>query len=189
LDGDSILIAGILAGESATIRRVRLWIRESASGYVNQLADDLEDIEQEVLLDLTVALRAGRFHGKCTLRTYVRTFVHHDCIDRIRRARRRLSVSIEEVELVSPAPSALEDMLGAEDAAIARRVLEQMPEGCRRLWRMVLAGLHYREMSLQLGVPEGRLRVQVLRCRRRAWALRERLLEPGCNEADGSTTI
>jgi RNA polymerase sigma factor (sigma-70 family) len=56
------------------------------------------------------------------------------------------------------------------------RVLDRVPADCRELWRMIHAGLSYREMSTRLGVAEGTLRVRVLRCREKAVAVRAELL-------------
>jgi hypothetical protein len=58
-------------------------------------------------------------------------------------------------------------------------VLSKVSQDCKDLWRMLVAGMSYREMSEQLGVAEGTLRVRVLRCREKAAALRRDLLAPG----------
>lgn len=44
------------------------------------------------------------------------------------------------------------------------------------MWRMILAGYSYKEMSLRMNVAEGTLRVRVLRCREKAATLRSELL-------------
>jgi DNA-directed RNA polymerase specialized sigma24 family protein len=48
-----------------------------------------------------------------------------------------------------------------------------MPVECQKLWRMIVAGMSYRQMSERLEVSEGTLRVRVLRCRKRAMARRD----------------
>ena len=55
-------------------------------------------------------------------------------------------------------------------------MLDRTPRDCRELWRMILAGLSYREMSQRMSVAEGTLRVRVLRCREKASAVRNGLL-------------
>jgi DNA-directed RNA polymerase specialized sigma24 family protein len=59
------------------------------------------------------------------------------------------------------------------------RVLDRSSQECRELWRMLLLGLSYREMSQRLEVAEGTLRVRVLRCRERAVSTRSELLGSG----------
>lgn len=174
---DAALISRLLAGDPETVALVRTWMRATFTPYRARLADDLEDLEQEILLDLTQALRQERFQAKSRLRTYVRTYVHHKCIDRIRAMRRREWVDVDDLDLPSRAPSALDELAKSEATDVALRVFEEMPESCRELWRMLEQGMRYQEMSRRLGVAEGTLRARVLRCRRRALEVRERLLQ------------
>lgn len=168
---------------------MRVWIRTSFTPYRSRLAQDREDLEQEILIDLTRDLRGGRFRGASRLRTYVRTLVHHKCIDRLRARGRRQWVDVADLDLPSRSPSALEELSRSEAAELALRVLEEMPESCRELWRMLQDGLRYREMSRRLGIGEGALRARVLRCRRRALELRSRLFSVDRrNETGGATT-
>jgi len=146
------------------------------SPYRSRLTSELEDLEQEILLALIQDLRADRFRRHSSLRTYVRTYVHHKCIDRLRAQNRRNWVDIEEFELRSTEPGAFELLSRRESAELATRVLARMPESCRELWRLLMQGLSYQKMSEILGVAEGTLRVRVLRCRKRATEERKRLL-------------
>lgn len=173
---DADLIARLLDGDSGTIGSVRAWIRTAFTPYRKRLAADLEDLEQEVLLDLTRALRSDRFRGGSSLRTYVRTYVHHKCIDRLRALSRREWLDVDDLDLPSRAPSPLDELYAAETTELALRVVEQMPESCREVWQMLQQGMRYRQMSRRLGIAEGALRARVMRCRRRALELRGQLL-------------
>ncbi|MBI3949148.1 MAG: sigma-70 family RNA polymerase sigma factor [Acidobacteria bacterium] len=51
-----------------------------------------------------------------------------------------------------------------------------MSQECRQLWGMILDGLSYQQMSQHLNVSEGSLRVRVMRCRKKAVAVRDQLL-------------
>ena len=189
---DSVIIARLLAGDPDVVRLVRGWIRTSCRTYQRRLGPELEDLEQEILLDLTVALRRNSFESRSRLRTYVRTYVNHKCIDRLRALGRRQWVDISDLDLPSRGRSALETLSTSQAAEIALRVVEEMPESCRELWQMLQQGMRYREMSERLGVAEGTLRARVLRCRRRALEARKRLMEKNLqgdgNESGGSTT-
>ncbi len=176
---DATLISRFLAGDPDVIEQLRVWIRAAFQPYRARLAADLEDLEQEILIDLSGALREDRFRGGSQLRTYVRTYVHHKCIDRLRALSRRQWVDVDELDLPSRAPSAFDELARSETVDLALRVFEEMPEPCRELWTMLQQGMHYREMSRRLGIAEGTLRARVLRCRRRALELRERTLAPG----------
>lgn len=174
---DETIISRLLDGDSETIDMVRAWMRAAFGPYRARLAADLEDIEQEILIELTGALHQDRFHRKSQFKTYVRTYVHHKCIDRVRALGRRTWVDINDLDLQSSAPSALEELSKSETMHTALRVVEEMPESCRELWRMIQEGMRYQEMSRRLGVAEGTLRARVLRCRKQALERRTRLLE------------
>ncbi len=173
---DETTISRLLDGDHGVVESVRAWIRAAFGPYRKRFGDELEDLEQEILLELTSALREGRFQRKSRFRTYVRTYVNHKCIDRLRAASRREWVDVADLDLPSRAPSAFDVLSRSEAAGIALRVVEEMPESCRELWEMLQQGLRYQEMSRRLGVAEGTLRARVLRCRRRALELREQLL-------------
>ena len=174
---DELLKAGLLDGREDVVELVRQWIRSTSSGYRAALRDESEDVEQDTLLDLTEALRSSRFEARCSLRTYVRAFVHHKCIDRLRARSRRPWIDIDQLDLPSEEPSVLEKMTRKETITIALEVQRQMPPACRELWRMVQEGKTYREMSEALQISEGALRLRVLRCRQKARDLRQTLIE------------
>jgi len=172
---ETAIIARLLDGDPEVVEQVRVWIRGAFTPYRARLSAKLEDIEQDVLLQLTQNLQEGRFRGTSSLATYTRTYVHHKCIDRLRALSRRTWVDIGDLELPARTPSALEELSRAETVDLALRVVEEMPASCRELWQMLQEGLSYREMSQRLGIADGTLRARVLRCRRRALEVRERL--------------
>ena len=97
-------------------------------------------------------------------------------------------MAIDQIELTSLAPSALDQLTRVEAAEVALRVQESMPDSCRELWSLLEEGLQYREMSRRLGVSEGALRARMLRCRRKALELRQRLAKkPRNKDVMGST--
>jgi len=186
---DKETIRELLAGEPEAVMQVRSWIRISSSPYRGRLGADLEDLEQEILLELTLTLREDGFRGDSRLRTFVRTCVHHKCIDRMRAQTRRTWVSVDDLELVSKEPSSFERVASAQTGEMALEILEELGEGCRELFEMLRDGASYREMSERLGVGEGALRARVLRCRRRAIAIRDRVASnKGSNKTLGTTT-
>ena len=106
--------------------------------------------------------------------------VSHTCLDQLRAQSKWKWADLDALEpadepaapgaAIAPAPD-------QEDKDLLLRVLDRVPQDCRELWRMIVAGLSYREMSLRTQVAEGTLRVRVLRCREKAVAaLRRDLL-------------
>ncbi len=172
---DKVLIARWLAGDPDAVATVRSWIRVAFRSYQPRLTAEREDLEQEILLEAMRSLQQGRFDGRSRLRTYLNTYVHHKCIDRLRSLGRREWVPLEELDLPSAAPTPLARLSAKENVEMALRILAEMPESCRELWQLLQQGLGYREMSRRREVSEVTLRSRVLRCRRRAKKIRARL--------------
>ncbi len=174
---DQSRINRYLSGEPGTFAEVDDWIRRAAASFRSRLEGDFDDVLQDVRLELTRLFGRGTFRGESSLKTYVWRVTANACLDRL-RARRR--VAWEELETVDQRGDAVleaaaQSSQSRETRDLLFRVLDEMSDDCRRLWQMIFDGLSYREMSDRLGVAEGALRVRVLRCRRRALAVREDL--------------
>jgi RNA polymerase sigma-70 factor (ECF subfamily) len=172
------LVTRFLRGEKEAVGAVDGWISRAAWPYQRRLANHWDDVLQEVRLEVTRLLRQGKFRGESSLRTYLWRVVSHTCLDQIRAQKKGQWADLEEVDqrggATDPAP------IGAvrqEQKDLLLRVLKRVPADCREMWKMIVAGLSYREMSLRLNVAEGTLRVRVLRCRERALAARQELLD------------
>ena len=183
---DQEVVSRFLRGEREAVGTVDGWISRAAWPYQRRLADRWDDVLQDVRLEVTRLLGQGKFRGESSLRTYLWRVVSHTCLDQLRAQSKWKWADLEDVDqdgLATPpaAPSRQED----KDFLI--RVLERVPQDCREMWRMIVEGLSYREMSLRLNAAEGTLRVRVLRCRERAATLRQELLggsfETGRNTA------
>ncbi len=170
--GDPELVAEYLRGDLAAVETVSLWIRQAAGRYRRRLPAEWDDLRQDLLLEVTMALRDGGFRGDCTLRTFVWRIAHYRCLNRVRDLARRPEAELGDnvLQLPDPARPALERLLDREAEDLLLRFLETISTDCRQLWRSILAGLSYREMSRETGVSEGALRVRALRCRQKAVA-------------------
>ena len=100
---DPELVSGLLDGNPLAIELLRTWIRSAFKPYYSRLKAELEDLEQDILYELTRSLEEGRFARRSRLRTYVTSYVHHKCIDRLRALDRRTWVSLEDLELPAEA--------------------------------------------------------------------------------------
>lgn len=173
---DEETIRLVLEGDREAVKLVRSWIRQALSTYRGSFQSEGEDLEQEVLLDLIGRLLDDQFRARSRLKTYVKSYVHHKCIDRLRAGQRRLWLNVEELEMSSTAPSPFDQLSRQESVQVALEVAARMPGSCREVWRLIQRGMAYREMSRVLGVSEGALRARVLRCRRRALELRDEIV-------------
>ncbi len=175
-DHDRRAIDGLIAGDAASVRMVRSWIRLAAGRYRRFVANDLEDLEQDVLTSLVTGLANDSFQFASRLETYVSRMVHYKCIDRMRAASRRQWVNVEDLDLVDEDTSALDVIQQQQMSQLALRVAASLGERCRGLWNMIREGLSYAEMAEKTGVAPGTLRVRVSRCRSKAIAERDRIV-------------
>jgi RNA polymerase sigma factor (sigma-70 family) len=172
------LIADYLGGDHEAMATVDRWIQQAAWPFRQRLSHLWDDLLQDVRLEVTRLLKEEKFRGDSSLKTYLWRVTANACVDRVRSHRKVHFEDVEVVDQRGDAPRANADELAAgRDARdVALRVLAQVPEECRRLFRLLFEGLSYQQMSERLGVSEGALRVRVLRCRRRALAVRDALL-------------
>lgn len=176
---DQEVVTRYLRGDAEAVGTIDGWISRAAWPYQRRLANRYDDVLQDVRLEVTRLLGQGKFRGESSLRTYLWQVVSHTCLDQLRSQGRWQWADLEEID---ESRNALPPASGGgrhEDRDLARRVLERVSEECRELWKMIVIGHSYREMSQRLGVAEGTLRVRVLRCRERAVAARAELLGAG----------
>ena len=151
------MVARYLRGDTEAIGTVDEWISRAAWPYQRRLADRWDDVLQDVRLEVTRLLGQGKFRGESSLRTYLWRVVSHTCLDQIRAqasgsgpTSTRWTQGAGRGDGRAPAaPSRI------EDRDLLLRVLGQVPQDCRELWRMIVAGLSYREMSLRSESPRG----------------------------------
>lgn len=175
-ESDAVLIDGFLNGSREAVDTVSGWIRAAASPFRRRLGDRWEDLVQDILLEVTRLLGEDRFRGASSLKTYLWRVASHTGLDRMRAEGRVTFQELEPDDGPSALPAQRAHGSGVRQRDLLLRVLREIPGECRRLWQMVVEGWSYREMSVETGVTEGALRVRVLRCRRKAAEVRERLL-------------
>jgi RNA polymerase sigma-70 factor (ECF subfamily) len=174
---DKEMVSRFLRGEKEAVGTVDGWIARAAWPYQRRLAERWDDVLQDVRLEVTRLLGQGKFRGESSLRTYLWRVVSHTCLDQLRAQSKWKWADLEEVDTSdggADPPPVIPSRQEQKDLLL--RVLDRVPRDCRELWRMIVEGLSYREMSLRMGVAEGTLRVRVLRCRERAVAARRELL-------------
>ncbi|MCH9649568.1 MAG: sigma-70 family RNA polymerase sigma factor [Deltaproteobacteria bacterium] len=171
------LIQRFLDGEEQAVQLVDSWISQAAWGFRQRLSRDWEDVFQEIRLELTRLLIQKKFRGESSLKTYLWRVVNHTCIDRVRALSRWRWEALDDLDHRGVLVQHAKQGDRKEFRDLMLRVVEQSSEECRKLWRLVLEGYSYREMSESLGVAEPTLRVRVLRCRKKAVEARDQLLD------------
>lgn len=173
---DQEIVARFLRGDTDAIGTVDGWISRAAWPYQRRLANRWDDVLQDIRLEITRLLGQGKFRGESSLRTYLWRVINHTCLDQIRAESKRQWTDLEEIEKGTGGPPPDPAPARQEDRDLLWRVLARVSSDCREMWRMILAGLSYRDISIRLGVAEGTLRVRALRCREKALSLRAELL-------------
>lgn len=174
---DQDVVLRFLRGDSEAVGTVDNWISRAAWPYQRRLANRWDDVLQDVRLEVTRLLSQGKFRGESSLKTYLWRVVSHTCLDQIRSQTKWQWADLDALDQGEEAAggAAWAEPAEREDRDLLLRVLARSSQDCRDLWRMVVAGLSYREMSRRTGVAEGTLRVRVLRCREKAVAMRREL--------------
>ena len=175
---DREIAASYLRGDKEAVATLDSWIARAAWPYQRRLANRWDDVLQDIRLEVTRLLGEGKFRGESSLRTYLWRVVSHTCLDQIRSQGKWQLTDLDALEQEDGRASSL-PRVAAEDPSekdLLLRVLDRSSQECRDLWKMIVLGLSYKEMSQRLGVAEGTLRVRVLRCRERAIASRSELM-------------
>src|SRR4051794_22335849 len=153
---DQEMVTRYLKGESEAVGTVDSWISRAAWPYQRRLADSWDDVLQDVRLEVTRLLGQGKFRGESSLRTYLWRVVSHTCLDQIRSRGKRQWTDLEEVDAANGSDTRVPGGAArAEDKDLLLRVLGKVSQDCRELWRLIVHGHSYREMSLRMGVAEG----------------------------------
>jgi RNA polymerase sigma factor (sigma-70 family) len=175
---DQEIIERFLGRDVESAKIIEGWIARAASPFRRRLGSGWEDLLQEVSLEITRLLKGGSFRGEARLKTYVWRVTSHACLKQLRAQTKTQWTELETLDEQSgpTKDSPLHQLLRKESVKLLLRVVEQTSPECREMWRMILEGMSYQEMSLKLGASEGALRVKALRCRKRAVALRDQLL-------------
>jgi RNA polymerase sigma-70 factor (ECF subfamily) len=191
---DRDMVNRFLRGDADAVATLDSWISRAAWPYQRRLAHRWEDVLQDVRLEVTRLLGDGKFRGESSLRTYLWRVVSHTCLDQIRSQGKWQFTDLETVDQEDGRASGPPRVAVGDPAErdLLMRVVDRASPDCRDLWKMIVLGLSYKEMSQRLQVAEGTLRVRVLRCRERAIALRSELMagpaglpgraEPGRNK-------
>lgn len=188
---DRDMVTRFLRGDADAVATLDTWISRAAWPYQRRLANRWDDVLQDVRLEVTRLLGEGKFRGESSLRTYLWRVVSHTCLDQIRSQGKWQFTDLDTVDqedgrAAGPLRVAVDD---PAERDLLMRVVDRASPDCRDLWKMLLFGHSYKEMSLRLQVAEGTLRVRVLRCRERAIALRSELMAGLPKEETGRNKI
>lgn len=166
-----------IAGERETYVLVEKWIKQVTSLPIWHLTEDPEDVAAIVLLKLFSNLKAGKFRGDSTFRTYVQRITRYTCIDQVRSQRVKREIDPEELPRPEVELDPEQSHLKEEERQIFLKIFRAINPECQRLWRMIFSEcLNYKEIGQTIGLPEGSVKRKVHECKKVAIELREKLV-------------
>ncbi len=175
-DAEDPLVRPFLQGDRRAVSCVESMVVQVVRfrGYYVP-AGECRDLVQQVLLDLCEALRRPRYSITHDFAALVRSVAHRRCVDWLRRQRPQ-----GPIDPRMPAPDGRPDEAVAQEERrrLAAEILDQLPEPCRKLIALRLAGaLSYKEIAGIVGRSEGALRFQMYQCLKHARSVLGRRLK------------
>lgn len=155
---------GEILGWITTVVRSRLWEERVAP----------DDVIADTLMKLVLAFREDTFRLESSLKTHIQRITLYTLIDAARRQKRFVSMSAQTDPPDASTP--FTRMVRKEELALVDRVLSMLPEGCRKLFGMVLdEKITCREIARREGTTEGAIKTRLSRCRDKASDILRRL--------------
>lgn len=189
---DAALIDAYVMGERRALAEVDGWLLAVIRHRVWRFSAEHDDLLQECRLKLLRCLEEKRFAGRSSLKTFAQAIAKHTCLDTVRRATLRRTVSLasgEEEDGGGDGDRISTELLAAggdqPDAGLERQqelqlcyeILAGLPGPCRRLFQLLLEEEQgYAEMATALGIAIGTVKSRLARCRDRAKSLRQSYL-------------
>lgn len=150
-------------GDDRCVREIVAAVEAAVRAFRFRDGDVRRELVQESLTRILVNLRAGRFRGEASLKTYAQRVTRYTCLGYIRRKR----VESRAIPTASSDPSSPEDLLLLkEERSRVLGALAGLPVRCQDLLRLVFVqGLSYREVGSRLRISESAVKLRVRRCR------------------------
>jgi len=128
--------------------------------------DTDRDLVQESLSRVLGSLKAGRFRGESSLRTYARTIARYTCLEHIRRRRWQVDLDPESLTSGDRHAGPESSFLWAEEHLRNLRAFAELPPESRELLKLVcVEGVSYKDAASRLGVSEAAVKSRIHRCR------------------------
>lgn len=158
--------AAFLAGEAAAVERIHRVMRRLVQCFRLPSSDLREEIVQESMSRLLLAIRAGRFRGESSLAIYAQAVARYTCLEFLRSRSVSPEVSFDSPPERSISAGPEEQLVRREDHFRRLQVLEELPPDTMELLRLVFVeGLSYKEVGNRCGMSVGAVKTRIHRSR------------------------
>lgn len=188
------LIAKAAAGDTEAFEQLILTYQKPVYNLALRLSgnpDDAFDLSQEAFLRAWRGL--GALRSDAAFSTWIYRLTSNVCIDFLRAAKRKKTVSLtfaedseaQQLEIPDPAPDPEQCAIRADDREKLRRAMDELDVEYRQILTLrVIDGLSYIAIAQILGVAEGTVKSRLFRARE---SLRKKLAADG-NRGAGSAS-
>jgi RNA polymerase sigma-70 factor, ECF subfamily len=157
---DALLTARLAAGDDRALAEVFDRLGSAVYGAALRVLGEwtaAQDVAQDVFVELWS--HPGRYDPAAgSLRTYLTVLARHRAVDVVRSELRRVARQ-ERNHRLTPQQGLLspgDEVAAAEAAGVVRAAVRLLPDSQRQVVELAyFGGLSYREVALQVGIPEG----------------------------------
>jgi len=164
---DNELIARVVAQDKTAMKDIYMAYAPALGGFIRlYLANpnDVADILHDTMLE--VWMKAARFEGRSSLKTWIFSIARYKAIDKNRK-QVRIHYSDELIELEDEAPDPAEVLEISQDMQFVRLGVEQLkPDHRRAVHLSYFEDLTYKEIAEIEGCPEGTIKTRILYAKR-----------------------
>lgn len=168
-DAGADLLGRIAAGSEAALTRFyRDYHGRVYAFALRRLGNptDAAEVVNEVMME--VWRHAHRYEGRSKVQTWLLGICHHKVIDLMRRRGRHGGEPLEEDLPDTQQTSALDALVGAQDAQLVRRCLEELSDAHRQVVHLAFfEELSYSEIATIVACPEGTVKTRMFHAKQK----------------------
>ncbi len=168
-DGGAELLSEIAAGSEAALTRFyRAYHGRVYAFALRRLGNptDATEVVNEVMME--VWRHAQRYEGRAKVQTWLLGICNHKVIDSMRRRGRHVGEPLADELPDTQQTSALDALVGAQDAQLVRRCLEELSDAHRQVVHLAFfEELSYSEIATIAACPEGTVKTRMFHAKQK----------------------
>ena len=168
-DTGAALLGRIAAGSEAALTRFYRDYQGRVYAFaLRRLGNptDATEVVNEVMME--VWRHAHRYEGRAKVQTWLLGICHHKVVDLMRRRGRHVGEPLAEDLADTQQTSALDALVGAQDAQWVRRCIEELSDAHRQVVHLAFfEELSYAEIAVIVACPEGTVKTRMFHAKQK----------------------